>query len=690
MSQGLLEETQDADDRSYPLELPWIVWEQFGKEKNGKAKIEEWFQNTLPILEKLSEERITTFANNLLWYTGEYEKTLEYRIQLPNQQAETVPRRTIPRIFNHLYDITEQRVSILSRFKPSFDVVPANREENDRRLTHLLKISLDAIDRRVQIDLLMQDLERWVAIWGECLLGIEWNKNIGDRRSRGSVERVGDVDIFLKEPWTYFPFPVRAYSDMTACIDIDDIAHVEEVKKRFDLKDLEPDKKTEVFTFNSNILEKRPEELVVYRVIQLPSEYCPDGIYAYFVDGKLVFEEEKYPYSHNDFPWERHTDIDVPGRFFPMSFYQHIKPIQHAYNRLTSTMIRNILLTGHPHILIPRGSNVKRESMGNAPTAVVYAGQKEPKVVTFPSVPNEMFNMRTELKQEMGEVAGVQNTLRGNPPPGTRATSMLRWFEEQQETRLSTQVIKHNEVIRRSHWKAASIVGDYYPVKDKGAKERLIRVLGKENTYSIEAFDQAKISSEYDVVIMNSTGFSKTMSGRLEEISLISQMEQQSGAQIMSPEQKAEVLETKDPGRAYDILTNSLKTAEMFNEWILTGKPLPEPKSYWDLPTHWKTLMLLINSPQWPSYDANIHEAAENQLLQLEDKMLQKQKQNAAFGAKLEMLDGFPAIAAPPVAPPEQKPQQPQAPATPAGPIPLPAPPLGAGPVPVPPQLPQR
>lgn len=671
MSQGLMEYQESANEAGMPLELPWAIWEKHGSDTQKK---EDWFKITLETLQKISEERILNFANNLLWYTGEYEKTLEYRIKLPNQAEETVPRRTIPRIFNHISDITEQRVSIMSRFRPSFDVVPTNREENDRRVTKLLKISLDAIDRRTQMDLLIQNLERWTAVWGEALLGIEWNKNIGDRRSRGSIERVGDVDVFLKEPWTYFPFPCRDYAQMQACIDIEDIIHVDEARKRFDAPSLEPDKDSKVFTFDSNVLEKRPEELVVYRLIQLPSPFCPNGIVAFFVGGKLLEEETKnYPYSHNDFPWERHTDIDVPGRFFPMSAYQHIRPVQHAYNRLTSSMIRNILLTGHPHILIPQGSRVKREAMGNAPTAVTYAGQKEPKIVTFPSVPNEMFEMRKELKAEMGEIYGVQNTLRGNPPPGTRATSMLRWFEEQQEVRMGTQIAKHNELIRRSHWKMASVVGDYYPTKEKGSKERLVRVLGRENQYIIESFNDAKISSEYDIVILNSTGFSRTMSGRLEEISAISQMEQQSGQAIMSPQQKAEVLETKDPGRAYDILTNSLKTAEMYCEWFLMKKPVPSPKPYWDLITHWRTLMLFMNAPEWPSYGADIVKAVEEHLIVLEDQM-QRKKALPSFAMKLDMLEGFPA-AFNMAAIPETKPKQP----APAGPV-MPPPGIPAAP----------
>lgn len=666
MSDSLMEFASDGDANAKSIEPPWVTWSK----NAGKKTREEWFANTYPLLEKMSESRISTFANNLLWYTGEYEKTMEYRLVVPGRGEQVLTRKTLPRIFNHLFDITEQRASQMSRYKPSFDVVPTNREETDRVMAKLIRICLDAMSRRVQMDFLMQEIERWVAVFGECLLGIEWNSKIGDRKSRGSVERVGDVDVYLKAPWTYFPAPKRRWQDVDWCIDIWDVIHVEEAKKRYG-KGVDSDGSEGVFRFDQNILPKEKDEVILYRVIQLPTEYLPEGNVTYFVNNKIVDEEEKFPYSHNEFPWERHTDIDVPGRLFPISFYQHLQPIQHVYNRLTSVMVRNALLVGHPHILNPRGSGVKREAFGNAPTEITYnpVNGVEPKIVTFSSIPQEFFQLRTEVKQELGQVSGTQNALRGNPPPGTRAASMLRWFEEQQETRLSTTIIKHNEFIRRTFWKAASVIGDYYP---KASKDRLLRVLGRENEYLMQNFDAAKISSEYDVIILNSAGFSTTMSGRLEEISLITQIEKDTGQQILSPQEKADILEAKNPQKAYDIVTSAQKTADLHNEWFLSGKDVPEPKMYWDLLTHWRTTSILMNSPQWERVGEEKQKSAENHLLMLEDLMTRKAEKSPTFATKVMQLEGFPSMFVPaPTAAADPGPNATPPEGAPAGPPPV-------------------
>jgi hypothetical protein len=584
----------------------------------------------------------------------EYDRTLEYRIAVPGKTEVSISRRTLPRIFNHLHDITEQRVSKLSRYKPGFEVVPTNAENNDRVVSRLIKTALEAIARRVHIEFMMQELERWTAVFGECYLGIEWNPHIGDRESRGSLERVGDVDVFVKAPWTVFPEPKRKYEEVKWAIDIESIMQIDECRARFGLKEsqLQPDNMKNIFSFNTDVEEKREDEVVVRRVIQLPCQACPGGYVAYIANGVILKEidgkKEKYPYSHNDFPWERHTDIDVPGRLFPQSFYQHVKPIQHVYNKLTSIITRNILITAHPHVVMPKGS-AKIEAFANAPTAIEYSGPTKPEIITWNSVPQEVFQFRQEVKQEIGQVSGIQGVSRGAPPPGARAASMLRFYEEQEEQRASTQIIKHNELIRRFYLKTASVVGDYYPTT---SKERLIRVVGKENQYMVEKFAGVKISSEYDVVIMNSTGFAQSMSIRLEDIERI----QTFAPGMLSPEQVMDVLELKNPQKAYDITTMALKKAEMENERFIDGKEVEPPEPFEDLVVHWRTHVIFLNSPDYPELPDESKEAAKLHVMTTERLMEEKAGMNPAFGQILSSLPGFPVFWSPTPQVPQSQP----------------------------------
>lgn len=638
------------------IKPPWTVW---GRRSSEEERL-DWFLNARPVLEKISEERIEEATNNLLWYTGEYDKTLEYRMVLPNQTGEQrIPRKLLPRIFNQLFELTEQNVSRLCRYRADFEVVPTNREEKDRVVARLLDLALQAMARRERIDFLMPEIERWKTVFGELLVWVEWDKNIGDRKGFRSLERVGDVQIKLFEPWRFFPEPRHSRHDVTWMIVIKDIIHIEEARKKFKMTSLEPDDKTHILSFNSDVYEKRHDDVVVYELWQKPTEFLPEGAVTTFCADRIVDEVETYPYSHLELPGEWYTDLDIPGKMFPKSIYSQIKPVQHCYNRLTSLMVRNQLLTQHPHVLLPEGS-AKIEAFTNQPSVIRYspiAGAK-PEVVTFSGLNQETLQLWNEFEKVMEKLFGVQGVSRGAPPPGTRSNSMLRFYEEQEEQRATTAISKHNELIRQMYKKAASIMCDYYPTS---SADRLIRVVGKENEYLIDSFVGTKPSSEYDVIIINSTGFSRSMAGRLEEIERL----QQVAPGLLSPQQMMDVLELKNPQKAYDIMTASLKFAEMINELILSGKDLPEPREYWDLIVHWQQTMIMMNSPQWAKVPPQVQQAAEDHVLALEMLMADKAAVNPAFAQKLGMLELYPAFFVPEPALEAEatKPAEPQAPA---------------------------
>ena len=626
----------------------WTVWSKRASESD---KV-EWFKKALRIQEQRSEERVSTAINNMLWYTGEYEKTAEYRIVVPGQGEQVVPRKLIPRIFNQIYELTEQRVSRVCRYRADFEVVPTNLEESDRIRARLLDTALLAFARREHIDSRMAEIERWNAVFGEVLILTEWNPESGDKKGYRSLERIGDVKLDILEPWRFFPEPKYHREDVSWMILIRDVIHIEEARKRYKMPSLEPDNRTNVYEFNEWEFNKRVDEVVVYQLIQRPTVFLPEGAITTFCADRVVDESKNYPYSHLEFPFEWYTDIDVPGRLFPMSFYQHLKPIQHCYNKLTSLMVRNTLLTQHPHVLLPEGS-AKIEAFANQPSVIRYnpIGGAKPEIVTFRGLNQETIQLWNAFKGELETISGVSGVSRGAPPPGTRSNSMLKFYEEQEEQRATTTISKHNELIRQIYRKAASVMCDYYP----NNKDRLIRVLGAENEYLIDKFLDSKPSSEYDVVILNSTGFSRSMAGRLEEVEKL----QQVAPGLLQPDQIADVLELKSPQRAYDIATNSMRFARLNCELLMNGKEPPMPERFWDLLIHWRETMIMMNSTQWSRVTPEIKETAAQHMLAIEMLMADKAAENAAFAQKLAMLDLFPVFYTIEPAPPES--QQPQA-----------------------------
>lgn len=629
------DEDSSADRASSPIKPIWV-----DNSHKSKEKTLTWFKDTYPILERLSRPRIENMCNNLYWFTGDWGKVMEYRLAIPGKRDVVIPRRTLPFVVNHLFDLTEQKIARLSRFKPSITVLPANDEANDKISAEFADTVLKHLSRQNNFDTLLQEIERWNAVFGEMYIGIEWNDKIGDVHPE-KKERIGDVEYKLKEPFYVFPEPKRKWSDVSYLIEIYDIMHVEEVKKKWKNKKLQSDNSQRVFQeIPTEVLSKMPEEVVVYRIVHPPNEFLPEGFMAWIAGDQVLDVAKEYPYSHNSFPYERITDIDVPGRLHGMSLFEQLKPIQHNYNKLTSLATRNVFLTSHPKIMMPEGA-AKVESMGNAATVVTYQGPIPPSIITFPANPPEVYGYRDQLREEMQQISGIHGVSRGEPPPGIRAGIALQFLEEQEQQRANASIVKHNDLIVRVNRKAISVAGDYYKTKpvDKGGDGRMLRILGANNQYEIETLEDVNLSRPYDITIQNSTALAESRAGRIQQV--IDLVQNIPG--LLSPEQIADMLDLASPGKFYDVTTAALRAAESENERMLKGRPVPAPTTFEEHLAHWRAHVIPLQSRRFKQdVPREAQELFFDHIMAHEALMLKDAMEVPERGQQIRALAGFP------------------------------------------------
>ena len=619
-----------------------------------------WFLKTLPVLERIHEPRIRDMQNYQLWYTGEYDTNTEYRMIIPGRTPISLPGYMVPVVINHLYDLTEQRVSRLSKFRPTFDVAPTNDEESDRLGSRNMKTILDAISRKNKADFFFQDVERWNAVFGEDLIFVEWDESSGEKDGNGKT--IGDVVFKNKEPFYVLYEPKVGWRNVRFLIEIYDIMHVDEARKKFKDSSIEPDKNSQIYGFQGeNESSKEGQEIIVYRFIHKPTEYMENGCEAYVVGNKVFgLETKKYRYSHNELPCIRLTDIDLPGRAFPVSAYKFLIPIQHQYNKMVSMVHKQITLAAHPKWFMTKGA-ADIKSLGNMSTIVqVKPGMSFPQLVAFNPVSRDVIDHKSDMRAELQTISGIQGVSRGAPPPGVRAESMLRFYAEQEELRASTTVIKHNEAIRDVFSMAGSVAGDYYPKNP----ERMIRTLGTNNRFLIKKMSEIRVSTQYEVIIQNSTGFAESKEGRREEIKFL--MEAAPG--LVTQEMVADIYEISSPQKFYDVATAALSTAQGENQAFLNGEPVAEPKAFEDLVVHYRTHLIMIQSPTYKLLPEIYREAIEAHMLATEMLMEDAKLKNPAFAQVLMQFPYYPMFLPPPPLPP-----------------PPPAPPMGAEGMPPPP-----
>ena len=205
-----------------------------GGHLKSKEKFLKWFGESWPIMQQLNQERVERAMNNLCWYNGQYDKAMEYRATLTGDREVKIAPKMVPVVVNHIFDLIEQGIARLSRFKSNIKTLPHSQEQADRVSADLVDSILKQINRMNKFDMKLQELQRWKSVFGEIFLDIEWDPLIGDKLEDG--KRIGDVKYKITPSFYKFFEPCGRYEDARYCIEIHDIMHIDEVKISAELR----------------------------------------------------------------------------------------------------------------------------------------------------------------------------------------------------------------------------------------------------------------------------------------------------------------------------------------------------------------------------------------------------------------------------------------------------------------------
>jgi len=183
--------------------------------------------------------------------------------------------------------------------------------------------------------------------------------------------------------------------------------------------------------------------------------------------------------------------------------------------------------------------------------------------------------------------------------------------------------------------KTIAVAGDYYQPDDG----RMLRIVGKDNKYSIRHFDSANLSKDYDVRMQVGSALPESKAGKIQRIVEIMQMK----PDLLSNERWVDLLELGNSDKMNTLITAAVKAAESENEDMMAGKPVADPQDYEDHIVHWKTHTKAIQNRSFkeecpPEY----REKVLDHIALHEFVMIEKAQTNPAFEAKLAELPLFP------------------------------------------------
>jgi len=632
-------------------------------------KIEPFYK----VYNKKNEKELLSWLNKVrtaLTYNAK-TRTLNQRMNLTAYRGLSLNRwersrddngvRRISRlnkfIVNHLRDLTEMKVSQMTRLKPAVEVLPSNDEYEDKASARVVGLLIKHLFYMNNLDFIIQQMHRHARIFGESFLYIDYDQEKGDldpayveARNAGIKEiqlpdgstyntekplKTGDICYDIELPWRVLLQRKQNIEDVEYNFRIT----VEEVQK---LKDKYPDKakliksNDDLRTFDIESLEDRflEEHVIVYKFFHKKiGELNHKNVYIECTNDCILFqEEEKFSHDKNNFV--RLTDQDVPGVLNGVSAYETILPLQKMYDNISTLIAKNIYLTAHAKWLMPKGA-CKIEQLGNDNTIVQYQGPIPPQLAQVASNPAEVYAFREQIKQDMQTVYGNHGISRGEVPKGITAASALQFLNELENERNSTDISKHSFLVLDIAKMSVAIAGDYYNVDDG----RMLRIVGDSNKHLIKHFDVANLNKDYDIRFDNSTGLPETKSAKIQRI----MDTMQRNPNLFSPERWEELLDLGSSERMTKLSTDAIQAADSENEDIFAGEPVGMPEDWEDHIAHWESHVRSVQSRSFKEEATpEIKEAMKMHIKITEQLIIEKMANNPLFQAKVANLKLFP------------------------------------------------
>jgi hypothetical protein len=623
-------------------------------EKDDKELL-KWLNQAKDSLLDQAQSRTRKQRENLMYYRGIPDLNERSR---PREHQEKRLSKVRRFVVNHIFDLTETKVSQMTRIKPNVEVLPTNDEWNDRGAAKAVSHLIKHLWRINNVDYIVQNMHRFCRIFGECYLFVDWNPKKGDLHpdfvmardeglseitlpdgqkvdiAKGEEVRTGDIEYDLEVPWRVLLQRKNKFEDVEYLFRI-------RLEKTESLKDAYPKLKNKIKTtdnlktFEVNDLRDRflENHTVVFEMWHKHTDEVSKGRWIKFTP-EVILENTDHKFTHGKLPIIRHTDLDVPDVLNGVSKYEMIVPLQNMHNNISTLLAKNIYLMGHTKWVMPRGA-CRIEQLGNDNTVVQYQGPVPPQMLQVQPNPPESYQFRENIKQEMQVIYGSHGISRGEVPKGITAASALQFLNELESERATTDISKHTFMVKDIAKMSIAVAGDKYDRNDG----RLVRIVGENNKYTIRSFDVANLNKDYDVRLDLSSGLPEQKSAKLQRV--LDAM--QRAPDMLSPERWQELLEFGDTDKLQTLVTAAVQSADSENEDILAGREVAPPERFEDHIIHWDTHVKKLQSRAIKE-DANpeYRKHLEDHIKIHEKIMLDKANGNPLFQAELAKLKLFP------------------------------------------------
>lgn len=575
---------------------------------------------------------------------------------------------------NDLYRLVMDQVTQIVSHELIPDVLPNSEDYSDKVACNVVKDWLESMNYTLGTEEWRFRWEVQKKMFGESFAVVMWNPNKGDihplakkyvdedidmvdeegQQVTGLGEvpiklrknmRIGDLEFVNPLPWDVMKDPQLNEGDSNWFwwVEYIDVDYLKKKYPKFnwDTKtDRGPDTQYDVYT---NTEKENPNKRKVFYFYHRSHEFLPEGRYVVCSDDHvLVNKPITMPtiVNNQDLPLIHFKDMDIGlgNRGIPI-LPRNCKNLSDCNNRVANQIYNNLEMES-PKIFVHETAGVDAQRMPNGTVQFEWHGNIKPTIETPQTNTSSIFQFWQQIQKSMDQVA-LQNPLVKGETPNAQLDSFvaLQYFEDLRTQLASPNIKGHIRSMEQLYRLMITIAKDKYRPDDG----RLIKILGKHNTYQLKYFDPINLQKSYDVHISTTGNLANSKAARTQM--LLSIKREFPG--ILSDEVFMDMLGLSHSKKFMNAITAAVSSAEAENQDMMSGKDVLPPSRFEDLVSHWDTHRIPMQTLDFKQSPPEVQDRFIEHVAATEKLMFEQASENPLFGERLSQLRQFPMFYTP-------------------------------------------
>lgn len=586
---------------------------------------------------------------------------------------------------NDLYRLVMDQVTLIISHELVPDVLPNSEDYTDKVSCNVVKDWLESMNYTLGTEEWRFRWEVQKKMFGEAFAIVMWNPQMGDIHpiakkyvdedidmvdedgnpisdiGQNPVKlqknmRIGDIEIINPMPWDVMIDPQVNPKDSNwfYWVEYKDVDYLKKKYPKFSWDtrtDRGPDTQ---YDFYTNTEKENPNKRLVYYLYHKSHEFMPEGRFIVASNDHVLVNEPitmETIINNQDLPMIHFKDLDIGmgNRGSPILF-RNCKNLSDANNRIANQIYNNLEMES-PKMFVHETSGVDAQRMPNGTTAIEWHGNIKPTIECPQTNTPSIFNFQLQIQKAMDQVA-LQNPLVKGETPNAQLDSFvaLQYFEDQRTQLAAPNIKSHIKCMENLYRLMITIAKDKYRPDDG----RLIKILGKHNTYQLKYFDPINLQKSYDVHITTTGNLANSKAARTQMLLSI----KREFPSILTDEVFIDMLGLSHSKKFMNAITSAVSSAEAENYDMMAGKEILAPARFEDLITHWETHRIPMQTLDFKQSPLQVQDLFIGHVAATEKLMFEQAAENPLFGDRLGQLRQFPMFYTPkpvnePAPPPE-------------------------------------